>query len=92
MGKNIIVEKIVYKERSEHEFSHVTDTDKSKAGHAFFSDDHRKLGTLRIECDGGYFEPELWNIIAPTVEIENGVHKNLKVRLHKNWNRQPIPQ
>ena len=81
-----MIETIAYKEQSDHEFIHVTTTDKNSPGHAVFSDDERKVGTVSIASHAGYFEPAEW-CFAP--EVATGVYKktDLNFKLLSNMDK-----
>ena len=69
----MLFETVAYAENEDHEYIHVTTTDKSKPTHAFFSDNDRKLGTLKISFAGGHFEPDEWIFVVG--DIPSGVYK-----------------
>ena len=78
------IEKVAYLEKADHQYVHITTTDKSVPGYARFSDEERKVGELLIASHAGSFKPELWNFVVS--DIETGVHKlsDLDIELFPN--------
>ncbi len=79
-----MIEKVAYLEQADHQYIHVTTTDKSVAGYASFSNEENQTGFLIIASHAGSFKPELWSFVSDEVEV--GVHKvsELKVELFAN--------
>jgi len=79
-----MIEKVAYLEQADHQYIHVTTTDKSSPAYARFSDEESQTGSLIIASHADSFKPELWNFVSS--DIETGVYKvsELKVELFAN--------
>jgi hypothetical protein len=87
-----VIETIVYAELASHEFVHVTTTDRHETGHAFFTDNERKAGKLRVhDCneDESWFEPEQWNFAPKGLEAGVYHRSEVGVALLENFHEMP---